>query len=492
MQKHYTISRIIIYVLIYIFPCLSHAQNQYNLLVPIRENGLWGFMDTAGQVVIAPKFLSAGDFSEGLAPVRIAGSYGYVNEKGKMQIKAQFDYAESFIDGLGKVWIDAKPFFVDKKGRLTYSNRFQKINGFKDGEKRAIVTVNNKMGLIDRQGRLVLDTVYGAIVRWTENRFICSYSYTDSMVTAPIFIQNRQYTSTFSAICILDSIGVVVVPTGIFSQIKSDVSSGFANVEIIGDTTTDYTRRLSRYITTDGQLLIPELWNFKKNEIVQASLTATNLGPGHRNWLLRSKVYGQGISYYNRSGKKIWQEKMNGFSQSAPAKKIFADQKIEWIPAIVKSIPENFPGLLKDSLYGLVRKEDTTLYYLYGKNSMGFKAFKGYFINNTLDTHFYKEPSFNLEILEKDGKWGDMMYRRRVVCRSGSDGLQSLAPKSMYEFTIPDFDGTVEAQIRLVVWVDPIYYKSQPVKVRINPSQLWRNPIDSPSGIIEPYYDIGW
>lgn len=671
MHEHGYFIRPIICILFYLIPCLGQAQNQYNLLVPIRANGLWGFIDTAGRVVITPKFLSAGDFSEGLAPVRIAGSYGYVNEKGKMQIKAQFDYAESFIDGLGKVWIDAKPFFVDKKGRLTYSNQFQKINGFKDGEKRAIVTVNNKMGLIDRQGRLVLDTVYGAIARWTENCYICYYRYSDSMVTAQIFTQNHPYTRKFSASCILDSNGVVIVPTGIFSLIKGDRSSVFANVEIIGDTTTDYAKRNSRYITTDGHLLIPELlrlynlgqlldnvslfnvrnygvgdsiaeglleagwinqngqfilpdtlleidatntpgfnngrflgllkrekvngralssemnyalfgkdgkrvsnrifkgfipflmsryqkicfwdgmavvkneegffeiidtmgqtilkmvdspyarhssinwsrgirpmgdffvfetdynygeiiWNFKKNEIVQASLTAASLGPGHRNWLLRSLVYGQGISYYNRSGKKIWQEKMNGFSQLVPAKKIFADQKIEWIPAIVKSIPENFPGLLKDSLYGLVRKEDTTLYYQYGKNLTGFKAFKGYFINNTLDTHFFKEPSFNLEILEKDGKWRDMMYRRRVVCRSGSDGLQSLAPKSMYEFTIPDFDGTVEAQIRLVVWVDPIYYKSQPVKVRINPSQLWRNPIDSPSGIIEPYYDIGW
>ena len=83
MQKHYAFIRTITCALIYIFPCLSHAQNQYNQLVPIRENGLWGFIDTAGRVVIAPKFLSAGDFSEELAPVRIAGSYGYVNEKGK-------------------------------------------------------------------------------------------------------------------------------------------------------------------------------------------------------------------------------------------------------------------------------------------------------------------------------------------------------------------------------------------------------------------------
>jgi WG containing repeat len=40
-------------------------------------------MDSSGKVVIAPAFLAAGDFSEGLAEARVSGTYGYIDVTGR-------------------------------------------------------------------------------------------------------------------------------------------------------------------------------------------------------------------------------------------------------------------------------------------------------------------------------------------------------------------------------------------------------------------------
>lgn len=81
------------------------------------SGGLWGFretsssvrhgyMDTKGNVVIAPQFKSAREFSEGLAAVRPEGVpevWGYIDTTGHMTIEPQFHDAKSFHEGLARV-----------------------------------------------------------------------------------------------------------------------------------------------------------------------------------------------------------------------------------------------------------------------------------------------------------------------------------------------------------------------------------------------------
>ncbi|MEZ4892544.1 MAG: WG repeat-containing protein [Saprospiraceae bacterium] len=95
-----------------VVPEQGSGQPDYTPLFPGSCKRLLGFIDTTGKVVIPPKFLNAGDFSEGFAPVRIGGRYGYINTKGKLQIKAKYEYAESFLDGLGKGLVKWETIFV--------------------------------------------------------------------------------------------------------------------------------------------------------------------------------------------------------------------------------------------------------------------------------------------------------------------------------------------------------------------------------------------
>lgn len=228
-------------------------------LYPFRDGERWGYINSSGTPIIPATFLSAGDFSEGLAPVRVGGRFGYINAKGKIQIAPKFDYAESFMNGLGKVWLDGKPFFVGKNGKLTYGQLFLKVVGFQEGSERAIATIkyhtlnpwsHAEIGLIDRRGRLIAKTLFPKIEKWTENRYICHFRQGDSV---PRAFRNSSNTNgkNVPAICVLDSNGMMIIPTGLFSSIKKE-DNNLASVVVIGETTLNALK----FITLQGNVIV--------------------------------------------------------------------------------------------------------------------------------------------------------------------------------------------------------------------------------------------
>ena len=242
-----------------LFLTFNSFGQEHSILYPFRAGERWGYINSSGTPIIPAIFLNAGDFSEGLAPVRVGGRFGYINTKGKLQIAPRFDYAESFLNGLGKVWLDGKPFFVGKNGKITYEQSFLEVDGFQNGSERAIATIKYhnsapwsqaKIGLIDRGGRLIAKILFSKIEKWTENRYICYFRQEDSV---PIAFRNSSNTfnKKFPAICVLDSNGIVIIPTGLFSTIKKE-DNNLASVEVIGDT----ARNSLKFITPQGNIVV--------------------------------------------------------------------------------------------------------------------------------------------------------------------------------------------------------------------------------------------
>ena len=139
------------------------ARQAATALYPVVEEGRWGYIDSSGRKVIEPQFYSAGDFSEGLAPVRLHGTYGFIDEAGEFMIKPQWDAAYPFYQGQAKVYVNAKPYFIDKSGRYTFEHNFKDILGFNEEGLARVVTHSDKWGVINRQGKLVVDAIYDAI-----------------------------------------------------------------------------------------------------------------------------------------------------------------------------------------------------------------------------------------------------------------------------------------------------------------------------------------
>jgi hypothetical protein len=125
-------------------------------------DGKFGFMDRSGRVVIEAKYQYAVGFREGLAAVRENGLFGFINEAGEMVIPLQFRSAFSsvFVDGLAAVAPQSAWGYIDRTGKLVIPPQFEKASDFREG--LAAVQLEGKWGFIDRAGKLVAAAVQAA------------------------------------------------------------------------------------------------------------------------------------------------------------------------------------------------------------------------------------------------------------------------------------------------------------------------------------------
>lgn len=62
----------------------------------VKIDGLWGFVDKNGDIVIEPQYEDARSFSNGFAAVKADGLWGYINAEGQMVIVNEFMDAKDF------------------------------------------------------------------------------------------------------------------------------------------------------------------------------------------------------------------------------------------------------------------------------------------------------------------------------------------------------------------------------------------------------------
>lgn len=67
-------------------------------LYAFSQDGLWGFVDSEGKVVIEPSYEAARSFSNGLAAVRQNGEWGFITPQDELVIDYQFKDVDYFTD----------------------------------------------------------------------------------------------------------------------------------------------------------------------------------------------------------------------------------------------------------------------------------------------------------------------------------------------------------------------------------------------------------
>ena len=70
-------------------------------------------IDESGEVAGAPKYLEAGNFSDGYAPVKsYDGSWGYIDKEGNLVISFGLHEADTFKEGIARVKFAEKYGFI--------------------------------------------------------------------------------------------------------------------------------------------------------------------------------------------------------------------------------------------------------------------------------------------------------------------------------------------------------------------------------------------
>jgi len=247
---------------LFIFSNFVLAQDSYKPLFKIYENGLYGYIDSNGAVVIPPKFKGAGEFFEGLAPVRENGYYGYIDETGKYIFPPVYDFAEPFKDNYAIVYIDSNASIIDIKGNVkTDCSNYKKITQAKNGLWK-VITHTNKTGFLHKDGSINVDTLYNII-----NNF-------NSGVAVVINIIGSDKTEYQYGV--IDKNGNFVIPFGKFSQIE-DFNEGYAYAIFANKTKT--TKRIGAVIDTLGNIMFTREEDFynKIDGMVSNNMIRVNL-----------------------------------------------------------------------------------------------------------------------------------------------------------------------------------------------------------------------
>jgi hypothetical protein len=146
-------------------------------LIAVKVDGKWGFMNTLGQIVIAPQFdpdigeygddVYYGSFAGGLALVKSKGKWGYIDKSGKFVISPRFDKAKPFEGTLARVSVKEKWGLINRSGEFVAPPTFERVESFTEGL-AVVSTDGKKFGYMDTGGKLVIAPQFTGATRFSE------------------------------------------------------------------------------------------------------------------------------------------------------------------------------------------------------------------------------------------------------------------------------------------------------------------------------------
>ncbi len=130
------------------------------------HQGLLGYIDREGELVVAEKFADAAPFREGLARVLPAGfprRYGYINRRGEVAVPPVFEVAGDFASGRARAFDELRGSYgyITAQGRWAFPARFREAADFEGelarvaweaGDGRATALIR---GYVNRDGQVV-------------------------------------------------------------------------------------------------------------------------------------------------------------------------------------------------------------------------------------------------------------------------------------------------------------------------------------------------
>ena len=148
----------------------------YNGLCKVEKDGLFGFIDSKGKLIIPCSFKNAGHFSDGMALIYedpFNPKYGYINKEGEVVIPYEYDFAEDFCEGFAVVGIggisDMKYTYISKNNeKLFEMGTYSSVRDFSEGMARVSIPDEatdswfpvQKYGFINTKGELVIPCMY--------------------------------------------------------------------------------------------------------------------------------------------------------------------------------------------------------------------------------------------------------------------------------------------------------------------------------------------
>ena len=103
--------------------CRFNVGGNFDKLNSRIKDGIWGYMDNTGKIIISPKYERANGFSEGVAAVKRGGKWGFIDRNGLIIVPCEYDKVESnYTNGKGKLVKNDRIYVFDKEGKQISSH----------------------------------------------------------------------------------------------------------------------------------------------------------------------------------------------------------------------------------------------------------------------------------------------------------------------------------------------------------------------------------
>ena len=192
-----------------------------------NSEGLWGYIDDGGNLVIPFMYEDANGFSCGRALVKTEGLYGYIDKTNQFVIPATYQEAYSFYDDRACIGTDNGYGYIDPSGDAVIPAIYELAFDFWDG---VAIVKDGGYGLIDTDGNYLLDPTHGQLSLHTAEGFV---KETQGGKTSMIDYQGVKWSKSYDVI--------------------GDFSEDFCPVKIDGH---------YGYIDNRMELVIPAEWEY--------------------------------------------------------------------------------------------------------------------------------------------------------------------------------------------------------------------------------------
>ena len=138
----------------------------YRGRAPVEKNGKWGFIDTAGNVVVPLEYDTYEHFHCGLAPVEQNEKSGYADLNGNLVIPIQYDSTAYFYQNRAWVKRDGQYLMIDTTGAQVGANVWQNVFSDFMCSDLCRIFLDGKWGYVNLNNETVLNPVYEKATRF--------------------------------------------------------------------------------------------------------------------------------------------------------------------------------------------------------------------------------------------------------------------------------------------------------------------------------------
>lgn len=248
-------------------------------MASFKENDRMGFVDSTGKIRIAPAYLGASYFSEGLVCVMPydaeSEKYGFINKDGDVVIPYQYKQAgfTSFQNGLARVKIGGKAALINQKGEVEVQTNFSTVSGFSEGLLMVAQGKSfNDFGYADFHGNFVIKGPYYSVKPFEKGVAVVSKSSNEQGlidITGKVIIP-LEYETVYNNLVESNYIGTVKGREWEYFT-KEGLPFTEANVSWIGS--ANYTELMPYkdadtekygFLNRDGEVVIPATFRTAK------------------------------------------------------------------------------------------------------------------------------------------------------------------------------------------------------------------------------------